>query len=178
MTGLKRTVALAGMMGSGKSSVGRRLADRLGVLFRDADAEIETAAGCSVSDIFERFGEQAFRDGERKVIQRLLRDPPHVLATGGGALLDPATRDNLAEHAVSVWLRAPLEVLLSRVERRDSRPLLKNRPARETLARLMAEREPYYAACAIVVDVGDEPHAAAVTRIVAALREQNVLTGP
>lgn len=178
MTGLKRTVALVGMMGAGKSSVGRRLAERLAVPFRDADAEIEASAGCTISDIFQHYGEQAFRDGERKVILRLLREPPHVLATGGGALLDASTRANLAEHAVSVWLRAPVDVLLSRVGRRDTRPLLKNGSPRETLTRLLAEREPLYAQCAIVVDVADEPHGAAVARIVSALVEQKILAAP
>jgi shikimate kinase len=178
MTGLKRTVALVGMMGAGKSSVGRRLADRLGVIFYDADAEIETAAGCTINDIFERYGERAFRDGERKVIQRLLHEPPHVLATGGGALLDAATRATLAEQAVTVWLRAPLDVLLSRVGRRDTRPLLRNGPPRETLARLLAEREPLYAECGIIVDVGNEPHGTAVARIFAALRDLGIIAAP
>src|ERR1700691_6768897 len=104
MFSLKRTVALVGMMGAGKSSVGRRLASRLAVPFCDADSEIEIAAGCSIVEIFDRFGEAAFREGERRVILRLLHQPPHVLATGGGALLDPATRGQLAKNAVSVWL--------------------------------------------------------------------------
>ncbi|MGH6888618.1 MAG: shikimate kinase [Rhizomicrobium sp.] len=175
MTGLKRTVALVGMMGAGKSSVGRRLADRLCVPFRDADTEIEMAAGCPINDIFEQYGEPAFRAGERKVILRLLREPPHVLATGGGAMLDAATRAQLGEHAVSVWLRAPLDVLLSRVGRRDSRPLLRNGSPRETLARLLTEREPIYAACEIVIDVGNEPHATAVARIIAALSDREIV---
>src|SRR5262249_24005780 len=124
MTNLSRTVALVGMMGAGKSSVGRTLANRLGVEVRDADSEIEQAAGCPVPEIFERFGEQAFRDGERKVIARLLGAAPHVLATGGGAFIDPSTRARIKESAVSVWIKAPVDVLMSRVKRRDDRPLL------------------------------------------------------
>src|SRR5436189_1518584 len=103
MSRLKQTIALVGMMGAGKSSLGRRLAAKLDVAFRDADAEIEAAAGCSINDIFERFGEGAFRDGERKVIARLLIDAPHVLATGGGAFIDPETRRRIKESALSVW---------------------------------------------------------------------------
>jgi shikimate kinase len=175
MTNLKRTVALVGMMGAGKSSVGRRLAARLDVPFCDADLEIEKAAGCSIGDIFETYGETAFREGERKVILRLLHEPSHVLATGGGALLDSVTRNEVAEHAVSVWLRASLETLLARVGRRDSRPLLRRGEPREILSRLMTEREPFYAASQIVVDVGEEPHSAAVERIVSALREKKIV---
>jgi shikimate kinase len=178
MTNLKRTVALVGMMGAGKSSVGRRLGECLRVPFRDADLEIEKAAGRSIADIFEAYGEPAFRDGERKVMQRLLGAPPHVLATGGGALLDTLTRALIAEHAVSVWLRASLETLLARVERRDTRPLLRKGEPRDILARLMAEREPLYATSQIVIDVGEEPHAAAVERIVAALRDRQMLDMP
>lgn len=178
MTGLKRTVALVGMMGAGKSSVGRRLAGRLGVPFRDADSEIEKAAGCTIADIFDRYGESAFRDGERKVIRRLLGEASHVLATGGGALLDAATRTHIADSATSVWLRAPLEILLSRVGRRDTRPLLKNGCPREILARLLAEREPVYATAQIVINVGEEPHTTAVERIIAALRDKQILNMP
>ena len=145
MTKLNKTVALVGMMGAGKSSIGRRLAARLSTPFRDADGEIETAAGCSVSEIFERYGEAAFRDGERRVIARLLGEPPHVLATGGGAFMDPETRARLKEKAVSVWIKAPVELLLQRVQRRDTRPLLRNGDPKETLMRLLAQREPVYA---------------------------------
>src|SRR6516162_9239717 len=107
MTKLNKTVALVGMMGAGKSSIGRRLAARLATPFRDADSETESAAGCSISEIFDRYGEAAFRDGERRVIARLLSEPPHVLATGGGAFMDPETRERLREMAVSVWIKAP-----------------------------------------------------------------------
>src|SRR5215471_21013572 len=108
MRKLEKTLVLVGMMGAGKTSVGRRLASTLGVPFRDADAEIELAAGCTINEIFERFGEPAFRDGERKVIARLLTEQPHVLATGGGAFMDPSTREKMKEAAVTVWLRAPI----------------------------------------------------------------------
>ena len=172
---LTRTVALVGMMGAGKSSVGRRLAARLGVPFRDADTEIEAAAGCAVPDIFERFGESEFRAGERRVIARLLKDPPHVLATGGGALLDAETRAQIAEHAFSIWLRAPVELLLSRVGRRDTRPLLKHGDPRATLERLLREREPFYAQANLVIDGEDGPHQRAVEAIIKALESENVL---
>src|SRR5215467_4019334 len=126
MRKLDKTLVLVGMMGAGKTSVGRRLASGLGVPFRDADAEIELAAGCTIPEIFERFGEPAFRDGERKVIARLLTEPPLVVATGGGAFMDASTREKLKVGAVTIWLRAPVEVLLARTARRDNRPLLKS----------------------------------------------------
>jgi len=172
---LRRTVALVGMMGAGKSAVGKRLAARLDVEFRDADSEIETAAGCSITEIFERFGEPAFRDGERKVIARLLREPPHVLATGGGAFLDAATQAEIAAHATSIWLKAPLDVLVARVGRRDTRPLLRDGDPREILGRLLAEREPVYAMADFAIDSEDGPHTAAVERIVRALDARDLL---
>ena len=172
---LKRTVALVGMMGAGKSSVGRRLAAKLGVPFRDADAEIEAAAGCTVAEIFERFGEQDFRDGERRVIARLLGQPPHVLATGGGAFIDPRTRAEIKEKAVSIWLRASIELLASRVQRRETRPLLKQGDPKEVLTRLLTQREPIYAEADIQLDSEEGPHAAVVERIIAALGERGLL---
>ncbi len=175
MSRLKRTVALVGMMGAGKSSVGRRLAAKLGCDFRDADAEIETAAGCTISDIFERFGEDAFREGERKVIGRLLGEAPHVLATGGGAFINEATRARIKQDAISVWLRAPVELLLARVGRRDTRPLLRNGNPREILEKLLVEREPIYAEADFSVDSEDGPHNAAVERIIAALDSRGLL---
>lgn len=168
---LNRTVALVGMMGAGKSSIGRRLAARLNVPFRDVDTEIESAAGCTISDIFERFGEPAFRDGERKVIQRLLSEPPHVMATGGGAFIDPNTRAKLKQEAVTVWLKAPVELLLARTQRRDTRPLLRNGDPRQTLERLLSERAPIYAEADFTIDSEDGPHTAAVDRIVNTLRQ-------
>src|SRR5471032_2442536 len=117
---LNRTVALVGMMGAGKTSLGRRLAARLGVPFCDADHEIETAAGLTVAEIFARFGEPYFRDGERRVIARLLGDEPHVLATGGGAFMDESTRTALGSRAFTIWLKAPIGMLLSRVKKRET----------------------------------------------------------
>jgi shikimate kinase len=172
---LKRTVALVGMMGAGKSSVGRRLAAKLGVPFRDADSEIEAAAGCTVAEIFERFGEQDFRDGERRVIARLLGQPPHILATGGGAFIDPRTRADIKAQAVSIWLRASVELLVNRVQRRETRPLLKQGDPKEILTRLLTQREPIYAEADIQLDSEEGPHATVVERIIAVLGEHGLL---
>lgn len=168
-----RTIVLVGLMGAGKTSIGRRLASRLGVAFVDADAEIEAAAGSSIADIFERHGEEAFRDGERRVIARLLGDDVCVLATGGGAFLDPETRQRIGEEAISVWLRASLDTLVSRLERsRTPRPLLeKEGDLRTTLKRLMDERYPVYEQADIVVDTGDGPHDPVVDDIYEALQD-------
>ncbi len=174
MTRLSRTVALVGMMGAGKSSVGRRLAARLGVPFKDADNEIEQAAGCPISEIFDRFGEAAFRDGERKVITRLLEEPPHVLATGGGAFADAATREKLKDAAFTIWIKAPVDVLLARVRRRDNRPLLRNDDPRATLERLLALRAPFYAEADVTIESDDGPHALAVEQIVTVLKERGL----
>ncbi len=167
-----RTIALVGLMGAGKSTVGRHLAVRLDLAFADADIEIETAAGCSIPEIFERHGEEAFREGERRVIARLLRGGPRVLATGGGAFVDRETRDRIKARAISVWLRADLDLLMSRVARRDDRPLLKRGDPRGIMERLIAERHPVYAEADIAVDSDEGPHDAIVERIVAALRER------
>ncbi len=177
MTRLSRTVALVGMMGAGKSSIGRRLAARLDVPFRDADGEIELAAGCSVAEIFERYGEGAFRTGERRVIARLLTESPHVLATGGGAFIDPNTRARLKESAVTVWIKAPVDVLLARVQRRDNRPLLRNADPRATLERLLTERTPVYAEADLTVESEDGPHTVALERILAALKSRGLCEG-
>ncbi len=162
-------------MGAGKSAIGRRLSARLGVPFKDADAEIEHAAGCSISQIFERYGEPAFRDGERKVIARLLAEPPHVMATGGGAFMDAATRERLRHGAVTLWLRAPVDVLLARTGRRDNRPLLQGGDPRATLERLLAERTPVYAQADHTLDSEEGPHTASVERIVELLSECGAL---
>ena len=167
---LTKTVVLVGLMGAGKSCIGSRLAERLGLPFVDADLEIEKAAGCSVTDIFELYGEAAFRDGERRVIARLLHDPVQVLATGGGAFMDPETRAQIRTTAISVWLRADLSLLLSRTARRGNRPLLRNGARRETLKRLVAERHPVYAEADIVVDSAREAPEATVDRVMEALR--------
>ncbi|HEX3431961.1 MAG TPA: shikimate kinase [Rhizomicrobium sp.] len=172
---LNRTVALVGMMGAGKSSIGRRLAAQLEVPFCDADAEIEKAAGCSISEIFERFGEPEFREGERRVILRLLKEPPHVLATGGGALLSAETRAEIAKQTFSVWLDAPIELLLARIERRDTRPLLRNGNPRETLERLLRERESLYSQANFAIEAQEGPHQVAVECILRALKTAGVL---
>ena len=164
-----KSVVLVGLMGAGKSRVGRQLAAQLGLDFVDADAEIEAAAGCSISDIFERFGEAAFRDGERRVMRRLLNGPVRVLATGGGAFMDPETRAHVRERGISIWLRADLETLLARVGRRNHRPLLAQGDRRETLAALMKERYPIYAEADIVVDSTDGPVRETVDKVIAGL---------
>ena len=153
-----RSIVFVGLMGAGKSAIGRRLASRLGMPFVDADTEIERAAGCSISDIFEMHGEAAFRDGERRVIARLLARPPHVLATGGGAFMDPETRAAIRAAGISIWLRADLELLVSRVSRRSNRPLLAGGDARAILEGLIAERHPVYAEADIIVESMDGPH--------------------
>ena len=165
----QRTVVLVGLMGVGKTTVGRRLARELGLPFKDADAEIEIAAGRSVADIFAERGETEFRAGERRVIARLLEGPPVVLATGGGAFLHPETRRMIREKALSVWLRADLDVLVRRVKRRDTRPLLRDADPRAVLERLAAERYPIYAEADLTVDSSESPHDAAVAAILAAL---------
>jgi shikimate kinase len=165
-----RTLALVGLMGAGKSSVGKRLAQSLGLPFCDADEEIEKAAGQSVSDIFATHGEAYFRDGERRVIARLLDGPAHVLATGGGAFMNEETRALIRRKAVSVWLRADIEVLARRVSRKDTRPLVAGRNPREVLQALAEERYPVYAEADITVDSGDIPHQQTVEAILTALR--------
>jgi shikimate kinase len=166
-----RSIVLVGLMGAGKSSVGRRLAGRLGLPFVDADNEIEAAAGCSIEEIFSRHGEAAFRDGERRVIMRLLDGPTHVLATGGGAFMDAATRAKIRACATAIWLKADLDVLVKRCGRRPSRPLLKQEDPRSVLERLMRERHPIYAEADITVDSGDQPHEQVVESIVRRLAE-------
>ena len=162
-------IVLVGLMGAGKSAIGRRLASRLGMPFVDADDEIERAAGCSISDIFEIHGEAAFRDGERRVIARLLARPPFVLATGGGAFMDPETRAAIRECGISVWLRADLDLLVSRVSRRNNRPLLAGKDPRVILQRLMDERHPIYAEADVVVESRDGPHEQTVEAVLGAL---------
>lgn len=164
-----RSIVFVGSMGAGKSTIGRRLAARLGMPFVDADAEIEHAAGCSIEDIFAIHGEPAFRDGERKVIARLLAGPPHVLATGGGAFMDPETRAAIRAAAISIWLRADLDLLMARVSRRNGRPLLAEGEPREVLRRLMDERHPTYAEADIVVDSVDGPHERTLQAVLHAL---------
>jgi shikimate kinase len=154
---LQRTIALVGMMGVGKSTVGKKLAESLSATFVDSDEEIEKAASLSVQEIFERHGEPEFRRGERRVIERLLNGPPIVLATGGGAYMDADTRAMLKEKATTVWLRADIELIWKRVNRRDTRPLLKRENPKQVLAELLAVRSPVYAEADVVVDSGDAP---------------------
>ncbi len=174
----RKTIALVGLMGVGKSSIGRRLAAALAMPFKDADAEIEAAAGRSVTDFFEAYGEEAFRDGERRVIARLLEGPPHVLATGGGAFIDPRTRALIAEKAVSVWLRADLEVLARRVGRRETRPLVKGKDPLEVLEAQALERYAAYGEADIVVDTGETAHNVAVDAIIKSLTALAAQTPP
>ncbi len=166
-----RTIALVGLMGAGKSCIGRLLAGALDLPFVDADKEIEAAAGCSVEDIFAAHGEAAFRDGERRVIGRLLKQPKMVLATGGGAFIDPATRKLIHDRATSVWLRADVELLLRRTARRNNRPLLKRGDPREILTRLIEQRYPVYAEADVVVDSVDGPPEATLARVLEGLKQ-------
>lgn len=151
-TGLTRTVTLVGLMGAGKTTVGRRLAERLDAAFRDSDEEIVAAAGMDIPDIFAELGEESFRQGERRVIARLLDEAPHVLATGGGAFMNDETRELILDRALSVWIRADLSTLVERTGRRADRPLLKDGDPEAILARLMEERHPVYGLADIVVD--------------------------
>jgi shikimate kinase len=165
----RRSLVLIGMMGAGKSSVGRRLALRLGIPFTDADSEIERAAGMSIPDIFAMRGESEFRSGEARVIQRLLEGGPQVLATGGGAFMNAATRAAIARMGVSIWLKAELDVLMRRVKRRQDRPLLQTEDPGATLQRLMQERHPVYAEADVTVQSREVPHDRIVEEIVCAL---------
>jgi shikimate kinase len=167
---LGRAVVMVGLMGAGKSAIGKRLAQALGLAFVDADKEIEEAAGCTIPEIFARFGEPAFRDGERRVIARLLEGPVCVLATGGGAFMDEATRAKIKESGLSVWLRADLDTLVRRTARRTNRPLLNAGDPREILGKLMAQRYPVYAEADVTVDSLEAPPEATTARVVHALR--------
>jgi shikimate kinase len=167
----RRTIALVGLMGVGKSSVGRRLANALDLPFRDADAEVEAAAGRSISDIFADLGEAAFREGERRVIARLLDQPPHVLATGGGAFMNPETRALIKAKAVSVWLKADLEVLARRIGRKDTRPLLAGKDPMAVLKAQAEARYPAYAEADITVETGDAAHHVTVDQVIRALTQ-------
>ena len=160
-----RSIVLVGLMGAGKTSIGRRLAARLGLPFRDADAEIELAAGCTIPELFARYGESDFRAGERRVIRRLLSGDPLVLAFGGGAFMDPETRAAVREEAVSVWLRCPLATLVRRVAGRDNRPLLADGDPAEILQRLIDARYPVYAEADVIIDCLDESPDATTFRV-------------
>jgi shikimate kinase len=167
-----RSIVLVGMMGAGKSSIGRRLASELGLLFVDADTEIEKAAGMSISEMFEFKGEEYFRAGEARVIARLLDCGPQVLATGGGAFMNAQTRALVREKGISIWLKADIDVLLRRVKRRNDRPLLKDNDPAETLARLLEQRDPVYAEADMIIQSRDVPHETIMTEIIAALAQK------
>jgi shikimate kinase len=173
----RRSIVLVGMMGAGKSSVGRRLAARLGIPFVDADTEIEKAAGMSIAEIFQGHGEPYFRAGETRVIARLLEGGPQVLATGGGAFMNADTRAAIRVKGISVWLRATLDVLTRRIKRRGDRPLLKNVDPVETLRQLIDERYPVYAAADLIVESRDVPHDTIVDEIVEGLRARTASGG-
>lgn len=164
-----RSIALVGLMGAGKSTVGRRLAKRLALPFADADEEIERAADLSIAEIFERFGEAHFRDGERRVIARLVSGPPRVIATGGGAFMNAATRTLILQRCVAVWLDAGIDVLAERVNRRGHRPLLRDGDPQVLLADLAERRNPIYAQAHVAVRSAPLPHERIVDRIIAAL---------
>lgn len=175
---LDKPIVLVGLMGAGKTTVGRRLASRLHVAFLDTDAEIEAAADHTIAEIFEKFGEKEFRDGERRVIARLLNEEPKVLATGGGAFIDPETRAHVKQLAYSIWLKADVKLLVERVSRRDTRPLLKKGDPAEILYRLSNERSPLYAEADLIVESDIGPHDNVVDSIIKALNDyRNKLGG-
>jgi shikimate kinase len=164
-----RSLVLVGMMGSGKSSIGRKLAARLGLPFVDADAEIERAAGMSITEIFAKHGEAYFRAGEARVIARLLDGGPQILATGGGAFMNAESRAAIRAKGISVWLKADYDVLMRRIKRRSDRPLLKTGDPGETMKRLLEERDPVYAEADVTIHSRDVPHDTIIMEILAAL---------
>jgi shikimate kinase len=175
---LDRPVVLVGLMGVGKSTVGRRLARRLGLPFVDSDSAIEDASGFSAAEVYERFGESDFRDGERRLVARLIEAEIRIIATGGGAYVDPRTRELLNERAITVWLDAPVEILAERTSRRNTRPLLRNGDPKGTLERLSKERRPSYAEAHIHVRSGEGAHRDVVEAIVDALDQYLSKRGP
>jgi shikimate kinase len=164
-----RSIVLVGLMGAGKSTIGRRLAQKLNLAFVDADAEIEQAAGKSVQDIFRDHGEASFREGERRVIARLLESGPQVLATGGGAFMNEETRNEISRRGIAVWLKADIELLMKRVRRRDNRPLLKADNPEEVMQTLIEQRYPVYGRADIIVESRDVPHSSIVSDVIRAL---------
>lgn len=166
----RRSLVLVGLMGAGKTTIGRRMADWLEMDFYDADEEIESAARLSIAEIFEAFGEEEFRAGERRVIQRLLESEPCVLATGGGAFMNDETRALIQKRGISIWLRVDVEVLASRTSRRDHRPLLKGKDHHEVLGELLGKRGPVYAEANLVVDGTDEPVEVMTHRVLGAVQ--------
>jgi shikimate kinase len=173
-----RSIVLVGMPGCGKSAIGRRLAPRLDLPFVDVDEEIERAAGKTIKEIFADHGEPYFRDGERRVIARLLGSGPQVLATGGGALLAEETRANIRRNAISIWVRADVPILVRRIAKRSNRPLFEGRDPEQMVRELMEARNPLYAMADIVVDSRDVPHDIIVDEIIAALAASPLLAEP
>jgi len=173
MMTLTKPVVLVGLMGAGKTTIGRRLAQALAMSFVDSDQEITDAAGCSISDIFALYGESIFRDLEQRVLIRLIGDKPCVLATGGGAFMNPLIRSAIKTHAISVWLKADLETLVERTSRRDTRPLLKTGDKSDILARLIEERYPVYGEADITIDSNASAHEIVVDRIMQCLKERS-----
>jgi shikimate kinase len=171
MERLDKPIVLVGLMGVGKSTVGRRLAKRLGLPFVDSDSAIEDAAGFSAAEVYEKYGEEDFRDGERRLVARLVDGHVRVIATGGGAFVDPRTRELLNSRSITIWLDASVEVLSERTARRDTRPLLRNADPKGTLARLADERRPSYAEAHIHVVSGSGGHSEVVERIIVALEQ-------
>jgi len=166
-----KTIVLVGLMGCGKTSIGKRLAKRLELSFHDSDHAVEESAGCPIKDIFNIYGEEAFRVGEQKVIARLLEQPTHILATGGGSFMNDPTRKLIKEKAISVWLNADLETLVARVSRRTDRPMLEGPNQREVLEQLIAERYPTYADADIHVSTMDEPTNTTVDRVLQSMSD-------
>lgn len=166
-----KTIVLVGLMGAGKSSIGWRLAEALGLPFTDSDAEVEKAAGLTISEIFELHGEADFRRGEKRIIERLISEGPRVLATGGGAFVDPETRALIKNTCVSIWLRADLDLLVKRVSKRKTRPLLAEGNPRETLQKLIEARTPAYTQADIIVDSEDVPHQVMIDRVIQKLED-------
>lgn len=171
--GVDNTIVLVGLMGVGKTTVGRRLAKKLGLGFVDSDHEIEQAADMTVGEIFEKYGEDDFRSGERRVIARLLDDTPQVVATGGGAFINTETRDLIKREGISIWLDADVSILVERTSRRDTRPLLKKGDPKEILTKLSEEREPHYAQADLKIVSSDGSHDHVVNAIIEALMERN-----
>ncbi len=169
---VSRPIVLVGLMGAGKSTIGRRLAHAVNMNFLDSDNEIMEAAGCSISDIFETYGEPIFRDLEKRVILRLLSGEPAVIATGGGAFIQPEIRDTIKDKSISIWLKAELPVLLERVSRRDNRPLLKTGDKSNILQKLIDERYPVYADADITIDSNHGSHESVVEDIITALKKR------
>src|SRR5947207_5400778 len=174
----RRSIVLVGMMGAGKSTIGRRLAARLRLPFLDADIEIEAAAGMSIPDIFETPGEPHFRDGEARVIARLLDSGPAVIATGGGAFMREETRNRIREKAVSIWLKADVDVIMKRVKRRADRPLLQTEDPVATVSRLLEAREPFYRTADLTIGSRDVPHDRVVDECIDALRARLCADAP